>query len=193
MFAAPVLPETLRKERVFSNRFTCQPVVNQGYAIAADSVLPIALSLVKSLFCVDEIILPAGFSDATNPDTGDQLRLKIGKYRMTWYHKDMEHHHAHSDHLTLEYHDEGICLVRWYQAPLEEMLIPRGNRLYQRYTTFPHLGAEPPMVEFYALVDHTTYRDILIYRKALAMDAEDTLLFTLDSTAVKGQYVILPN
>ena len=44
MFAAPVLPETLRKERVFSNRFTCQPVVNQGYAIAADSVLPIALS-----------------------------------------------------------------------------------------------------------------------------------------------------
>lgn len=47
--------------------------------------------------------------------------------------------------------------------------------------------------EFYALVDHTTYRDILIYRKALAMDTEDTLLFTLDSTAVKGQYVILPN
>lgn len=49
------------------------------------------------------------------------------------------------------------------------------------------------MVEFYALVDHTSQRDIFIYRKAFVMDTEDTLLFTLDSTAVKGQYVILPN
>lgn len=193
MYTAPVLPQALRKERIFSNRFTCQPVVKQGYALAMDSIIPIAISLVKTLYCVDEVIIPAGFSDATNHDTGDQLRLKIGKHRMTWYHKDLEHHHAHCDHLTLEYHDESIGIVLWYPAPVEEMLVPRGNRLFQRYTTFPHLGAEPPMVQFYALIDHTSHRDIFIYRKALAMDTEDTLLFTLDSTAVKGQYVILPN
>lgn len=193
MYAVPVIPETLRKERIFSNRFTCQPVVNQGYAIAADSILPIAISLVKSLPFVNTVILPAGISDAVNPDTGEQLRLKIDSRRLRWYRRDIEHHHAHCDHLTLEYFDEGINLHRWYPVPLEESLIPKGNRLFKRFTTFPHQDAEPPLVEFYALVDHTLRRDIFIYRKASVMETEDTLLFTLDATEVKNQYVILPN
>lgn len=194
MYAFPVVPETLRKERIFSNRFTCQPMVSQGYALSMEAILPIAISLVKTLPCVKEVILPAGFSDAVNPDTNEQLRLKIDGRRMSWYHHDLEHHHAHCDHLLLEYLDEHISIVKWYQTALEESLIPKGNRLFKRYVSSPnHPNAEPPMVEFYALVDHTSQRDIFIYRKAFVMDTEDTLLFTLDSTAVKGQYVILPN
>lgn len=185
-----VSPE--RVERVFINPVTEHNAVSQGYDLSMDSIVPVALSLILHLDCVKEIIIPAGCSGAFKHSTKEPLRLVMTAQLLRWFLRDTLYHQQKTPKLIEEFDEEGLAVAHWFERPLEEALLPVGNRLFRKYTTLPSISDERAL-ELIALVDNTYQREIHITRRRPGSDSISTHLFTLDQTHVKGQYIILPD